>query len=154
MSSSVDSILRHEKIFMNLAMLTIAIISLAMATWVFIESRKARKNSENQLRISTEPKFDIFVSQPNSDPIGLECRNSGVAVDNAQLYIEDKPHEKLYFIYDQQHQIYQSFLKLHLLLLQGKESIRLSIEYRNKLDQLRRINFIYNIQNKKIIEAP
>jgi hypothetical protein len=136
---------------MELAMVLIGIISLAVTIWVLIETKKSRENSETQISLSVEPKFELYVTVANENTISLDCRNKGAMVDDVQLFTNEQSLGILYFCFEQKLQAFQAFLDFPKLLLQGKEKTQLRIEYKDKLNRKISINYIYSVSDKIII---
>ncbi len=136
----------------EIIIIVITLSTLGVAIWTLIETRKTRKINKHQLDQSIEPILDLFVTAPNSNPIGLTCQNSGPMINNAQFCLDNSHCETIYFIYDEQHKISQAFIHLQRLLIpQNEKSIVLTIKYENKIGNTKSQRFIFKIQENKII---
>jgi len=67
----------------------INIITLLISCWVLYEAREARRVSEAQLKLTTEPDFKLNVDGTNSDSISINCRNWGARVTDMKHSIRD-----------------------------------------------------------------
>jgi len=132
---------------MDLSIIAIIISIIAILISLYF-GFKQKQHSEAQHKIATEPDLKLYVDAPNSNPISINCRNSGARITDLALWIEDRREE----LPPHPHELFDEyFLHVPKILIEGKNELILKLLYRNKLGKSKEKLFIYDINNKKIL---
>jgi hypothetical protein len=131
----------------------IGVIALALTVWVLCEARKARIIGRQQLQLSTEPDFEFRVTMPNKDPIQVNCRNRGIAIDDFEVFA-DGTRLNVSVESGNIREDYSYNIDIPESLTQDKVTLLLKVAYRDKLKKRRERFFLYDVKSRMIKPSP
>ncbi len=131
-------------------MFGIGILTFLVSSWVLYIAWQAKELSRMQIKLTTDPDFQLSVSKPYRDGgPRINCRNKGMPVTHFEVTTDGKQLNVTVESGDSQG--YRSYnIDLPLSFIDDNETLCLKVTYQDKLKRSRKTYFLYDVKNSVI----